>query len=142
VFLLPRRMARLKHSFGDRRAERLRRAIEARGSQYLSESEIAINTGLRRSEQCRLTWDCVDFERQLLTVPQSKNGETRHVPLNSSALAAFLVLKRHSDGKGRVFSTSSPRRWFEPAVKAAGVLLFTWHSLTTHVCEPIDYVGS
>src|SRR5882724_3224876 len=47
----------------------------------------------------------------------------------SSALAAFLVLKRHSDGKGRVFSTSRPRRWFEPAVKAAGLLLFTWHSL-------------
>lgn len=122
-------MARLKHSFGDRRAERLRRAIETRGSQYLPESEIAINTGLHRSEQYRLTWDCVDFERQLLTVPQSKNGETRHVPLNSSALAAFLVLKRLSDGKGQVFSTSSPRRWFEPAVKAAGVLLFTWHSL-------------
>jgi len=100
VFLLPRRMARLKHSFGDRRAERLRRAIEARGSQYLPESEI---------------------------------GETRHVPLNSSALAAFLVLKRHSDGKGRVFSTSSPRRWFEPAVKAAGVLLFAWHSYDTRL---------
>jgi integrase len=109
--------------------KQLRRAIEARGPQYLPELEIAINTGLRRSEQYRLTWDCVDCERQLLTVPQSKNGETRHVPLNSTALTAFLVLKRHSDGKGRVFNTSGPRRWFEPAVKAAGLLLFTWHSL-------------
>src|SRR5712671_1136328 len=57
----------------------------------------------------------------------------------SSALAAFLVLKRHSDRKGRVFSTSSPRRWFEPAVKAAGLLLFTWHSPTA---QPVpDFVS-
>jgi integrase len=84
---------------------------------------------LRKSEQYRLTWNCVDFERQILTVPQSKNGETRHVPLNSTAVAAFLILKRYSDGNGAVFSAKSPRRGFDLAVQSAGLKDFTWHCL-------------
>jgi integrase len=97
--------------------------------QILPELDIALHTGLRRSEQYRLTWNCVDFERKLLTVPQSKNGETRHVQLNSMALAAFLLLKRHSCGIVRVFGNVGPRGWFEPAVKNAGLTEFTWHCL-------------
>jgi site-specific recombinase XerD len=109
--------------------KQLRAAIEAVGAQHLPEFEVAIHTGLRRSEQYRLTWDCVDFERQILTVPQSKNGETRHVPLNSTALVAFLLLKQHSDGIGRVFHLIGPRQWFNPAVKKSGLSDFTWHCL-------------
>jgi integrase len=71
----------------------------------------------------------VDFERQILTVPPSKNGETRHPPLNSAALAAFLLLKRCSDGDGPVFHAKGPRRWFDPAVQNAGLKDFTWHCL-------------
>ena len=107
----------------------LRSSIEREGPEHLPELEIAIHTGLRKSEQYRLTWSCVDFERQILTVPQSKNGETRHVPLNSTALAAFLLLKRHSKGLGRVFASVGPRQWFEPAVERSGLADFTWHCL-------------
>lgn len=103
-------------------------AVEAVGPEHLAELDIAIHTGLRKSEQYRLTWSCVDFERQILTVPQSKNGETRHVPLNSTALAAFLLLKRYSDGAG-VFRSVGPRRWFEPAIEKSGLTDFTWHCL-------------
>ncbi len=42
---------------------------------HLPELDIAIHTGLRRSEQYRLTWDCVDIERKVLVVPQTKNGD-------------------------------------------------------------------
>jgi site-specific recombinase XerD len=107
----------------------LRDVVEGQGAEHLTELEIAIHTGLRRSEQYRLTWECVDLERQLLTVPQSKNGETRHVPLNRSALSALLLLKRHSDGIGNVFRSAGPRKWFDPAVKTAGLKDFTWHCL-------------
>jgi integrase len=88
--------------------KKLRKAIEDEGPEHLPELETSLHTGMRRSEQYRLTWDCVDFERQILTAPQSKNGETRHVPLNSTALSAFLLLKRHSDGTGRVFQALAP----------------------------------
>jgi len=109
--------------------KKLRGTVEIEGPQHLPELEIAINTGMRKSEQYRLTWNCVDFERQILTVPQSKNGETRHVPLNSAALAAFLLLKRCSDEDGTVFRAKGPRRWFDPAVQSAGLKDFTWHCL-------------
>jgi len=107
----------------------LREAIERKGPQRLPELDIAIHTGLRKSEQYRLEWNHVDFDRKVLTVPQSKNGETRHIPLNSSALAAFLLLKRHSEGSGRVFLSLSPRGWFDVAVKDARLSDFTWHSI-------------
>src|SRR5262249_8842835 len=103
----------------------LRAAVEKVGPEHLPELEIAIHTGLRKSEQYRPTWTCVDVERQMLTVPQSKNGEVRYVPLNSTALAAFLVLKRHSNLSGRVFNSVGPRQWFEPSVETSGLLDFT-----------------
>ena len=107
----------------------LRAAIETNSSRHLPELDVALNTGLRRSEQYRLTWDSLDFERQILTVAQSKNGETRHIPLNSTALSALLLLKQHCDPTGRVFGGLGPRCWFDPAVKMAGLADFTWHCL-------------
>jgi integrase len=63
-----------------------------------AELDTALNTGLRRSEQYRLTWDCVDFERRQLTVQRSKNGETRYIPLNDAAIAALRVAETYKDG--------------------------------------------
>jgi site-specific recombinase XerD len=109
--------------------KKLRTAIEVLGAQHLPEFDLALHTGLRRSEQYRLTWDCVDLERQILTVPQSKNGEIRHVPLNSAALTALLMLKKYSSSTGRVFRATGPRQWFDPAVQNSGLTDFTWHCL-------------
>ena len=64
---------------------RLRSAIEARYSEHIPELELALNMGLRLSEMSGLTWENVNMSRRVLTVPRSKNGETRHVPLNASA---------------------------------------------------------
>jgi site-specific recombinase XerD len=119
---------RLRWLAGDEEKS-LREAVEAKGAEHLPELDIAIHTGLRKSEQYRLDWHHVDFERKVLTVPQSKNGETRHIPLNSSALASFVLLKRHSGGSGRVFLSVSPRSWFDVAVKVARLSDFTWHSV-------------
>jgi hypothetical protein len=45
-----------------------------------------------------------ELDRGVLTVPRSKNGEKRRVFLNDSAVAAFRLLWRFSDGKGKVFA--------------------------------------
>jgi integrase len=59
---------------------------------------------MRPSEQYGLTWDRIDLVRRQLTIPKSKNGKTRHFPLNSVALAAFKALRARSlDGTGPVF---------------------------------------
>jgi integrase len=41
---------------------------------------VLLQTGLRKSEFLGLRWKDVDLKAGVLTIPRSKNGETRHVP--------------------------------------------------------------
>ena len=94
------------------------------------ELDLALYTGMRRGEQYGLHWIDVDWERRLLTILRSKNGAIRHLPLNATALRALLELHSRNGHSDFVCSgAKSPRHWFEPTVKAAGLDDFTWHCL-------------
>lgn len=115
---------------------RLRAVITKNCPEHLQEFEIALNSGMRPSEQYGLTWDRVDLTRKIVTIPKSKNGRTRYIPLNSVAIAAFKTLKQRSlDGAEPVFVTMGGeplqgyKHWFQPAVSEAGVRGFTWYCL-------------
>jgi site-specific recombinase XerD len=114
---------------------RLRAAISATCPEHIPELDLALNTGLRLGELYQLDWENVNFARRVLTIPRPKNGEMRHVPLNSSALAALIVLKKGSEGIGPVILNAEgtrltgPRHWFEPASKNAKLRNFSWHCL-------------
>jgi integrase len=41
---------------------------------------VLLQTGLRKSEFLGLRWKGVDLRVGMITIPRSKNGETRHVP--------------------------------------------------------------
>ena len=67
---------------------------------------VAIYTGMRRGEIFRLTWDAVDFDQGkngLITIRDSKNGDTRYIPMNSvvrHTLSNHAITTRHiSQGK-------------------------------------------
>jgi site-specific recombinase XerD len=68
-------------------------------------------------------------------VPHCKNGETRHIPLNDAAIAALRAAQAVGSGIPYIFLSatgtrlSSPRFWFDAAVKDAELANFTWHSL-------------
>lgn len=123
---------------------RLRAVIGHDSAEHMEELDIALNTGMRRSEQyLRIDWSCVDLARKDLFIPKSKNGESRHVSLNADSRAAFERLRqaRIGDGpipiipEGPIFVGRTgerllgPRHWFEDAVKKAGLVDFTWHDL-------------
>ena len=114
---------------------RLREAIKAGCPDHWPELDLALNTGLRRSEMYGLTWENVSLSRRVLTIPRAKNGEMRHVPLNSTALAALAELQKRGDGTGVVIRNLGgeplvgPRHWFEPAVVKAKLRDFSWHCL-------------
>jgi site-specific recombinase XerD len=109
---------------------KLRTAITTACSESLAELELALNTGLRLSEQYTLSWQDVSFTQRTLTIQRSKNGTTRHVPLNQAALRALEALQARANGSELVCGgLNTPRRWFDPAVKAAGLQSFTWHCL-------------
>jgi integrase len=116
--------------------QRLRATIETKYLSHLPEFEIALNTGMRPSEQYGLTWDRVDLFGRRVTVPRSKNGKPRHIPINSAALAAFKVLTQRSpNGVGPVFvnlkgeKLEGYKHWFNQAVERAGLVDFTWYCL-------------
>ena len=66
---------------------------------------------------------------------RSKNGETRHVPLNDAAVAALRVAEAYRNDGPYVFLNRggarlhSSRFWFDAAVKDAKLKEFTWHCL-------------
>src|SRR5882757_2320006 len=82
---------------------RLRTTLGEKYPLRLVELDIALNTGMRQGEQYSLVWDNVDFDLRILTVPRSKHGEKRHIPLNDSALAAFLTAQQNSKPGRAVF---------------------------------------
>lgn len=53
---------------------------------------LAVETGMRRGELLSLEWQHVHLERRTITLPMTKNGSTRVVPLAVNALAVFQNL--------------------------------------------------
>lgn len=117
---------------------KLREAIRAncpeRGSDREAELDLALYTGMRRGEQFTLRWSDVDLERGILTV-RGKTG-LRHVIANSGARSALERLaSRRQHGaifvcpETRSESQRDWRRWFEAALRTAGVENFHWHDL-------------
>jgi integrase len=128
----------------DTEEARLRTVIEHKCPEHMEELVIALNTGMRRSEQyLRIDWSCVDLARKDLWIPQSKNGQGRHIPLNAEVRSAFERLRQRCFGQGPIpilpegpifvgrggERLLGPRHWFEDAVKKAGIANFTWHDL-------------
>jgi integrase len=85
---------------------------------------VLLQTGLRKSEFLGLRWKDIDLRNGVLTIPRSKNGESRHVPLTSTVKGILLGLPRALDASALVFPNSEGKkdlRWAEKAFpKAAG----------------------
>ena len=92
----------------------------------------AIETGMRMGEILSLTWQNVDAQRRVATLPDTKSGDARQVPLSTAALSAILPLPRHIKD-GRVFWTwsrsDSLENAYRRAVKWAGIKDLRFHDL-------------
>lgn len=114
---------------------RLRTYIQNTCPEHIPELDLALHTGMRLGEMYSLTWENVNMSRKVLTIARSKNGETRHVPLNATALFALGELRKRSEGAGSVVRNldgepfAGPRYWFEPALPKAKIRRFSWHCL-------------
>lgn len=114
---------------------KLRHDLRERDRCLEAEFDLALNTGMRRGEQYRLRWEDVNPRLGIITIPRSKHGERRYIPINSVARAALEVLQRQNDGSGYVVPGSKaprnkdPRRTFEAAVKESGILNFRYRDI-------------
>jgi integrase len=125
----------------------LREQIRKLNPEHEAEFDLALHTGLRRNEQYRLRWESIDLARGILTVADAKNGERRYVPLNSKAREALNALARSNKGSEHVCPGTDGRlgrdwqRWFEQAVKLAGVRNLRWHDLRHSFASRLAMAG-
>ena len=69
--------------------------------------KLLLFTGARKSEILAARWENVDVGRCILTVPLSKSGKARHIPLSDAALNVLANIPRSSE-------------WLFPSPKTAG----------------------
>ncbi len=94
-------------------------------------------TGLRLRSQYSVTYGMIDWTRNVLDIPRTKNDEPLHIPLNSDVLAAIRSLPSSKERKGPIFRNQkrpekpvlSNDHWFKAVLKAAGIGDFKWHDL-------------
>lgn len=100
---------------------------------------LALTTGARQAEVMTLRYGQIDFERKVITLHQTKNGESRALPLVSSA---FTLLQDRTKVRNlrddRVFPPTERakksdcldlRQPWEKALKTAAITDFHWHDL-------------
>ena len=119
--------------------ERLKKVIGQQYPEHLGEFVFSVNTGLRLGSQYGATYEMIDWTRNVLDIPRTKNDDPVHVPLNSNALAAMRSLPSwqecREERKGPIFRSQrhpekpvlSNDHWFKPALKAAAVGGYKWH---------------
>ena len=125
----------------DDELDRLLKATAKSKDPYLDITvKLALTTGGRYSEVLGLTWSNVSIERESVTFRNTKNKESRTVPLVDPALSAVTRLHatRRQD-TDLLFPWSKPdqpkniRRGWHNALEAARIENFTFHDLR-HTC--------
>lgn len=94
----------------------------------------ALNTGMRRGEIFNLKWKHVDLDNRKLTVANSKNNESRVIPINQTLHQELSVLFDNNKGEyvflGRDSQpTKDIRTGFSAALKKAGIEDFRFHDI-------------
>ena len=114
-------------------AEQESTLLERLPLQYRPVVQIAINTGLRQGELLQLTWRDIDWNAGILTVQETKAGDKRRMPMNSTVLGVLTSLREGCtiQPTNHVFPHGARylRRAFERAVRAAGLVPFRFHDL-------------
>ena len=58
----------------------------------------AVETGMRQAEIAGMRWNLVNIKKRSVTLPETKNGEKRIVPLSQEAVRILSELARRIDG--------------------------------------------
>ena len=110
---------------------------------------LAKNTGMRRGELFHLKWADVNLVSSQVTVrgERAKSGQTRHIPLNRSAVATLAQWKEQSAGGSYVFQakggdalTNVKSSW-RSVVKAARLTSFRFHDLRHDFASKLVMAG-
>ncbi len=95
---------------------------------------VTLNTGMRRGEINKLRWSDVNFVTNAIYLKDTKNGESREIPMNEQVRTILEHLPRHSTSdyvfhkKDGSCYTDVKRSFFTALVKS-GIKDFRFHDL-------------
>jgi len=119
-------------------AEEETRLREAMRAEDWSVVAFAIHTGLRQGEQFNLHWENIDFVTGIVTIPRSKSGKVRRVPMNDTVRAVLRALPSRArstyvfpskTGETARDARNFLHRAYAPALKQAKIDGMRWHDL-------------
>ncbi|MGE3550917.1 MAG: tyrosine-type recombinase/integrase [Geobacter sp.] len=95
----------------------------------------ALNTGCRRGEIFNLKWEHVDLKHGFIRIADSKNGESRDIPINSTLAGKFRGILRRLDSPSVIVNPETGTSYqdvkhsFATACRKAGIMDFKFHDL-------------
>jgi integrase len=114
--------------------------------------KIALLSGMRFGEIANLQWADVDFELHQVILHETKNGDTRIVPMTNEMERAFRECQTYvSDRKGYVFPSqrrgankpvAGVRYALLKATQEAGIEAFRFHDLRHTACSHMAMNGA
>ncbi|MHB8544253.1 MAG: tyrosine-type recombinase/integrase [Leptospirales bacterium] len=117
----------------DRRLQpgELEKLLECLSEEMSQVVRFALETAMRRGELAGMTWDMVDLKKRTVTLPETKNGQKRIVPLSS---VAVTILKerlntRRIDGKVWNIGLDAISQDFAKACQKAEISGLHFHDL-------------
>jgi integrase len=140
-FFLPRNPAKLvrRPSAPQGRKRRLDEGEEARLLEACGHGRnpwlkpliiLAVETAMRRGELVGLNWEHVDLKKRVAHLPQTKNGDSRDVPLSQRATATLQALnEERSDNLVFPISGNAVRLAWEHLRERAGCADLHFHDL-------------
>lgn len=91
--------------------------------------QLALSTAMRRGELLSLRWEHVDLQARTAFLPDTKNGDSRTVPLSSVALQVLSAMPRHISGVVLPVKAFSLDAAFKRAVKRTALEDIRFHDL-------------
>lgn len=91
--------------------------------------QLALATAMRRGELLSLRWEYIDFNARTAFLPDTKNGDTRTVPLSSTAAQVLMALPRHTSGVVFPVKAFTLDAAFKRGLRRAGLEDVRFHDL-------------
>jgi integrase len=91
--------------------------------------EFAIETGMRRGELLKLRWEDVNLGRKTALIKETKNGDSRKIPLSVAAIRTLSGLPRHLGGNVFPVTPNALRGVWRRAAKKVRIDNLRFHDL-------------
>ena len=128
--------------------DRLKGVISKRFPEQLPSFVVSVHSGMRLSEQFTVIWSQIKWDRRVIELNDTKNSSARSVALNQAAFQTLKQLKskRRPKPNETVFQCNADdfvqRWWFLPALKAAEISGYVWHSNRHTFCSWLAMSGA